>query len=92
MGKTNKMSHKKLFFIGILIFSLVRRPCKISESYDNPCWDFINRGKKRKEEDKKKRRLITENSGLPKLLRWSHARSDQDLAYLRWTASDKQVD
>ena len=28
-----------VFFIGMLIYWLVRRPCKILKSYDNPFWD-----------------------------------------------------
>ena len=27
------------FLVGILIFLLVRSPCKISEPYDNPFWE-----------------------------------------------------
>ena len=34
-------------FNGILIFLLLRSPCKISESYDNPFWDFSNGGEKK---------------------------------------------
>jgi hypothetical protein len=37
-----------LFWIGILIFLLVRSPCIISKPDDNPFWDFRNGGKKRK--------------------------------------------
>ena len=39
----------------------------MSEPYDNPLWDFSNGVKK------EEIRLFTKNSGLPKLLRWSHA-------------------
>jgi hypothetical protein len=39
-----------------------------------PFWEFSNCG-----ESKSKKRLITKNSGLPMLLRWSHALlSDQN--------------
>ena len=42
------------------------KPC------DNPFWDFSNGGESKK--------INTKNSGLPKLLRWSHTlRSDQHL-------------
>ena len=47
-------------------------------TYDNPFWDFSNgvRGG---------RRLVTKNSGLPKLLCWSHALcSDQDDFLFCW--------
>ena len=33
---------KFLLLIGIIIFLLVRSPCKILEPYDNPFWDFSN--------------------------------------------------
>jgi hypothetical protein len=39
-----------LFLIGIIIFLLVRRPCKILEPYDNPFWDCNNRGKKKRKD------------------------------------------
>ena len=46
------------------------------ETHDNPFWEFSNGG-----ESKSKKRLITKNSGLPKLLPWSHAlRSDQKIS------------
>ena len=45
----------------------------------NPFLDFSNGGKERKK--KKERRLITKNSGLPKLLRWSHALRSDKLFY-----------
>jgi hypothetical protein len=32
------------FWVGILISLLVRSPCKISESYDNPLWAFEQKG------------------------------------------------
>ena len=36
----------QLFFLtGILIFILLRSPCKNSKPYDKPFWDFSNRGK-----------------------------------------------
>ena len=36
----------RLFFlIGILIFILLRSPCKNLKPYDKPFWDFSNRGK-----------------------------------------------
>jgi hypothetical protein len=61
--------------IGILIFFLLRSPCKKLKPYDNPFWGFEQRY-----EEKRRKRLITKNSGLPKLLCWSHAlRSDQNL-------------
>jgi hypothetical protein len=54
---------------------LLRSPFKILKPYDNPSWGFEQRYEEKK---KKKKRLITKNSGLPKLLRWSHVlRSDQ---------------
>ena len=62
-----------LFLIGILIFLWVRSLCKNLEPYNNPFWDFNNGG-----ESKSEKILITKNSGLPKLLRWSHElRSNQ---------------
>ena len=42
------------FFIGILLFLLLRSPCKNVEPYDNPLLGFSNGGKKRK---KKKRKI-----------------------------------
>ena len=35
------------FFIGILLFLLVGRPCKISKAYDNPFWEK-SKGRKEK--------------------------------------------
>ena len=46
------------FFIGILIFMLLRSPCKISKHYDNPFWERSNNRKKKEEERKKERRLM----------------------------------
>ena len=47
---------------------------EVSEPYDNHFGDFSNGGK-----SESKKRLITKNSGLPKLLRWLHALcSDQN--------------
>ena len=67
-----------IFLIGILIFLLLRSPCKISQPYDNPFWDFSKGGAKKK-------------INLPiivaylSLLRWSHAlRSDQNVCSHRW--------
>ena len=37
-----------IFLTGILIFLLLRSPCKISEPYNNPFWDFIKGGEKKK--------------------------------------------
>ena len=37
-----------LLFIGILIFLLLRNPCKISEPYDNPFWGFEQRRREKK--------------------------------------------
>jgi hypothetical protein len=40
------------FLIGILIFLLVKSPCKISYPYDNPFWEKSKRGGKKKKERK----------------------------------------
>jgi hypothetical protein len=42
------------FCIGILLFLLLRSPCKISNSYDMPLLGFSNGGKKKKEEEEEK--------------------------------------
>jgi hypothetical protein len=39
---------QKKIFIGILIFLLLRSPCKNLEPYDNPFWGFSNSGKNKK--------------------------------------------
>ena len=36
-----------LLLIGILIFVLLRSPCKNLEPYGNPFWDFSNGGEKK---------------------------------------------
>jgi hypothetical protein len=41
------------FFIGILLFLLLRSPCKNLEPYDNPFWGFSNGGNKKKENKRK---------------------------------------
>jgi hypothetical protein len=70
-----------IFLIGILIFLLLRSPCKILEPYTNPSWGFRYGVRKRavifpEERGYIPRRLrlyfCNENSGLPKLLRWWH--------------------
>ena len=38
------------FFNGILIFLLVRSPCKISKPYDNPFWEKVTQGERREGE------------------------------------------
>ena len=40
------------FLIGILIFMLLRSPCKNLKPYDNPFWDFSNSGKSGKKSKK----------------------------------------
>ena len=40
--------HSVIFLIGILIFLLLRSPCKISEPYDNPFWYFSNGGERKR--------------------------------------------
>jgi hypothetical protein len=45
-----------IFFIGILIFLLLRSPCRISEPYDNPFWEKSDGGRRKKKEKKKERR------------------------------------
>ena len=63
----------RFFFIGILIFLLVRSLCKNLKPYDNPFWDFSNGGKSGNGW-KKIPKIVVYLS----LLRWSHAlRSDQ---------------
>jgi hypothetical protein len=52
-------------------FLLLRIPCKNLKPCDNPFWDFSNGGESKK--------INTKNSGLHKLLHWSHAlRLDQN--------------
>merc|ERR1711940_440403 len=50
-----------IFFIGFLIFLLVRSPCKNLKSYDTPLCHFSNGGNKkirrRKEEEEKRKTL-----------------------------------
>ena len=55
----------EFFFIGILLFLLLRSSCKNLEPYDNPFWGFSNGGnnKKRKKKRKEKKKNM-ENSGL----------------------------
>ena len=48
---------------GGLLFLLLRNPCKISLTDDNPFYGFKNGIKKKEEKEKN-----TKNSGLPKLL------------------------
>ena len=43
----------RFFFIGILIFRLIRSPCKISEQYDNLFWQK-SKGLRRKKKKKEK--------------------------------------
>jgi hypothetical protein len=43
-----------IFFIEILLFLLIRSPCKNLETYDNPLLGFSNGGKKKREEEKEK--------------------------------------
>jgi hypothetical protein len=70
-----------IVLVGILIFWWVRSPCKISEPYDEPFWDFSNG-----EEKKSGRRKNTENSSLPELIRRSHSLlSDQNVMELKVT-------
>jgi hypothetical protein len=45
-----------LFFIGILLFLLVRTQCKNLKSYDNPFWGKSEEGKKKK---KRKGKITT---------------------------------
>jgi hypothetical protein len=81
----------KFFFIGILIFMLLRSPCKNLKPYDNPFWGFEQRWREEKKIDLPK--IVAylsllcwshglrsdENSGLAKFLCWSQAlRSNQD--------------
>jgi hypothetical protein len=49
-----------LILIGILLFLLLRNPCKNLKSYDNPFWGKSNGTKKKKKKKKreKKRRKI----------------------------------
>jgi hypothetical protein len=37
----------EIFFIRILLFLLLRSPCKNLEPYDNPFWGFSNGGNKK---------------------------------------------
>jgi hypothetical protein len=55
--------------IGILIFLVVRSPCKIWEPYDNPFWKNSDGGgekkekrEKRKEEEKKSMIIVVPSS------------------------------
>ena len=41
------------FFIGILLFLLLRSPCKNLEPYDNPFWGFSNGGNKKNNKNKR---------------------------------------
>ena len=43
---------RNFFFIGILLFLLLRSPCKVSNSYDMPLLGFSNGGNKKKEKEK----------------------------------------
>ena len=43
-----------LLLIGILIFMLLRSPCKNLKPYDNPFWGFEQRYEEEEEEKKKK--------------------------------------
>ena len=75
IGASRNLSKLYLINIGIPIFMLLRSPCQKLKPYNNPFWGFEQRYQDNKITT---RRLITKNSGLPKLLRWSHAlRSDQ---------------
>jgi hypothetical protein len=49
---------QKIFFIGILLFLLLRSPCKNLEPYDNPFWGFNNGGNKKKEKRKEKEKYV----------------------------------
>jgi hypothetical protein len=44
--------HPNFFFIGILLFLLLRSPCKNLEPYDNPFGGFSNGGNKKKRKEK----------------------------------------
>jgi hypothetical protein len=46
---------RNLIFIGILLFLLLRTPCKISLAYDNTFYGFNNGTKKRKEEEEERK-------------------------------------
>ena len=56
-----------MLWIGILIFLILMRACKILEPYNNPFWDFNNRG------EKKKSGIIPKIVAYLSLLHWSHA-------------------
>ena len=45
-----KRSPQIFLLIGIPIFVLLRIPCKVSEPYDNPLWDFSNGGNEKDED------------------------------------------
>ena len=53
--------------IGILIFWLLRSPCKISKPYDNPFWENGDGGGERRESEEKKSVSIVVTSFLPGL-------------------------
>jgi hypothetical protein len=56
---------QNIFFIGNLLFLLLRSPCKNLKPYDMPLWGFSNGGKKtRRKEKKKKKKKNMQNSGL----------------------------
>ena len=54
-------------FIGILIFLLLRSPCKYLKPYNKPYWDFSNGG------TRVRQRLIPKIVAYLSFLRWSHA-------------------
>jgi hypothetical protein len=45
---------KFFFLIGILIFMLLRSPCKELKTYDNPFWGFEQRYQEQQQQEKKK--------------------------------------
>merc|ERR1712148_129881 len=70
---------QNLIFSGILLFLLLRNPCKNLKSYDNPFWKNSDDGRKRKrkkEKEEKKSMIIVVPSCL-KDADGARTRSDQ---------------